>query len=88
METKITKKQEKAVIKSYIESIQKDLRTYGKVRIPELGIFKVKTKKARKARKGVNPFTGQPMTFKAKPKSKVIKFRPAKGLKTIVQKRK
>ncbi len=47
------------------------------------GSFKVVTvnKPARKARKGVNPFTGEETMFKAKPASVAVKIRPLKALK-------
>lgn len=44
----------------------------------------VKTKPATKARKGVNPFTGEEMMFKAKPASKVVRIRPFKKLKSAI----
>ncbi len=40
----------------------------------------VKKKKATKARKGTNPFTGEEMMFKAKPASKAVKVRALKTL--------
>ncbi len=50
------------------------------------GLFKIKTirKPATKARKGVNPFTKEEVTFKAKPARTVIKIRPLKKLKDMV----
>ena len=36
---------------------------------------------AKKARKGINPFTGQPTIFKAKPATVKVKVRPMKKLK-------
>ena len=36
---------------------------------------------AKKARKGINPFTGQETTFKAKPATVKVKVRPMKKLK-------
>ncbi|WP_372764740.1 HU family DNA-binding protein, partial [Litorivivens sp.] len=47
------------------------------------GLMKVVTvkKPARKARKGINPFTGEETTFKAKPASIAVKVRPLKKLK-------
>ena len=36
---------------------------------------------AKKARKGVNPFTGEPTTFTAKPATVKVKVRPMKKLK-------
>jgi nucleoid DNA-binding protein len=36
---------------------------------------------AKPARKGINPFTGEPTTFKAKPATVRVKVRPMKRLK-------
>lgn len=49
------------------------------------GIFKMKVvkKPATKARKGINPFTGEPTTFKAKPASRKVKILPLKQLKEM-----
>ena len=44
----------------------------------------VKKKPATKACKGINPFTGEEMMFKAKPASKQVKIRPLKTLKDMV----
>lgn len=41
-------------------------------------------KPATKSRKGINPFTGQETTFKAKPARNVVKVRALKGLKEMV----
>ena len=41
-------------------------------------------KPRRAARKGINPFTGEEMMFKAKPAHNVIKVRPLKSLKEMV----
>jgi hypothetical protein len=38
-------------------------------------------KPATKAREGINPFTKEPTTFKAKPARKIIKARPVKAAK-------
>jgi nucleoid DNA-binding protein len=47
------------------------------------GLFKILVvrKPATKARKGINPFTGEETTFKAKPASNAVKVRPLKKLK-------
>ncbi|MBN4080405.1 HU family DNA-binding protein [Beggiatoa alba] len=49
------------------------------------GLLKVKVvrKPATKARKGINPFTGEPTIFKAKPARNVIKCQPLKALKEM-----
>jgi nucleoid DNA-binding protein len=56
-------------------------RGLGEFTIP--GLMKVTTvkKPAKKARKGVNPFTGEEQMFKAKPASIAVKVRPLKKLK-------
>ena len=52
------------------------------------GILKINTikKPAKKARKGVNPFTGEEQMFKAKPASTAVKVRPLKKLKEMAGK--
>ncbi len=56
----------------------------GVFNIPGLMKIVVQDKLAKKARKGINPFTGEEMMFKAKPASRVVKVRPLKGLKDMV----
>lgn len=47
------------------------------------GLLKITVTKvaAKPARKGINPFTGEPATFKAKPATVKVKVRPMKKLK-------
>ena len=49
------------------------------------GLLKIVTvkKPARKARKGINPFTGEETMFKAKPASIAVKIRPLKSVKEM-----
>jgi nucleoid DNA-binding protein len=56
----------------------------GTVQVPGLMKVIVKRLPATKERKGINPFTGQETTFKAKPARNVVKVRPMKGLKQMV----
>jgi nucleoid DNA-binding protein len=60
-------------------------RSVGEFTVP--GIMKITTvkKPARKARKGINPFTGEETTFKAKPASIAVKIRPLKKLKEFAE---
>ena len=44
----------------------------------------VKPLPARKARKGINPFTKEETVFKAKPARNVVKVRPLMALKNMV----
>lgn len=51
--------------------------------LPGLLKIKVVRKPATKARKGINPFTGEPTVFKAKPARNVVKVQPLKNLKEM-----
>ncbi len=53
----------------------------GSVPLGHLGRLKMRYKKATKSRKGVNPFTGEPATFKAKPATLQPRFTAGKALK-------
>jgi len=56
----------------------------GEVLIPGLLRLNVVDKPATRKHEGVNPFTKEPMTYKAKAARKVIKVRPLKALKDAV----
>ncbi len=56
----------------------------GVFQIPGLLKLKVVRKPATKAKQGINPFTKEPMTIKAKPARNVIKAVALKGLKDQV----
>jgi len=85
-DTGLTRKDVAAVFESLNGQIKKNLggRGPGLFSIPGLLKMRVVKKPARKARKGVNPFTGEEMMFKAKPATKVVKVSPLKGLKDMV----
>ncbi len=53
--------------------------------LPGLLKIKVVRKPATKARKGINPFTGEPTIFKAKPARNVIKVQALKALKEMAK---
>jgi nucleoid DNA-binding protein len=55
----------------------------GEFTLPGLAKCVVKHKPATKARKGISPFTGEEMMFKAKPARNVVKIRPLKKLKEM-----
>lgn len=85
--TELSRKQVSAVFDE-IESLI--ARSIGKKGLGEFtlpGLLKITTvkKPARKARKGINPFTGEETTFKAKPASVAVKVRPLKKLKEFVE---
>ncbi len=83
--TEITKKDVGAVLESLSSMIGLDIsKGAGVFTIPGLMKVMVKKKPATKARKGVNPFTGEEMVIKAKPARNVVRIRPLKALKDLV----
>ena len=85
-DTGLTRREVGAVFDSLQVLIKKNLgrRGPGMFSIPGLMKIKVATQPATKARKGINPFTGEEMMFKAKPARKTVKVQPLKGLKEMV----
>ena len=86
-DTGLTRKDVAAVFDSLSAQIKKNLggrAAAGIFTVPGLLKMKVVKKPAKKARKGINPFTGEEMMFKAKPASKVVKVAPLKALKDMV----
>ena len=83
-DTELSKKQVSAVFESLNGIIKKSLKGAGLFTMPGLLKMKVVKKPATKARQGTNPFTGEPMTFKAKPASKKVRVMPLKSLKGFV----
>jgi len=85
-ETGLTKREVASVFEAMAGLIKKDLgrRGPGMFTVPGLMKIRVKRKPATKARKGVNPFTGEEMMFKAKPARNVVKITPLKALKDMV----
>jgi len=83
-ETDLKKKDVAAVFEAMSAMIKKDLNKVGVFSVPGLMKVKVVKKPAVPARKGVNPFTGEEMMFKAKPARNVVKITPLKSLKEMV----
>ena len=84
--TGVPKKQTAAVLQELSAVISRHLKkgAAGVFTLPGLVKIKTLSKPARKARKGVNPFTGEEMMFKAKPASIVVKVQALKALKSMV----
>lgn len=82
----ISKKEVSAVFETMGSMIAADLSkgNAGTFNVPGLMKVTVQRKPATKARKGINPFTGEMTTFKAKPARNVVKVRPLKALKDMV----
>ncbi|MEE4246703.1 MAG: HU family DNA-binding protein [Kangiellaceae bacterium] len=85
--TELSKKQVSSVIDELSVLIERHIkkRAAGEFVMP--GLFKIQTvrKPATKARKGINPFTGEETVFKAKPAKTVVKIRPLKKLKEMTE---
>ncbi len=84
--TGLTKKDVGAVFDAMSTLIKRDLKRNGPgvYTVPGLMKIKVVRKPATKSRKGVNPFTGEAMVFKAKPARNVVKVLALKALKDMV----
>jgi nucleoid DNA-binding protein len=84
--TELSRKQVAGVFDAMGGLIKKDLSSRGPGIFTVPGLMKIKRihKPATKARDGINPFTGEPTTFKAKPARNVVKVQPLKGLKAMV----
>jgi nucleoid DNA-binding protein len=80
----LEKKQVSAVLDALNNVVYKELKADREVTIP--GLLKLTTvrKPAQPEREGLNPFTKEMTTFKAKPARTVVKPRPVKALKDAV----
>jgi DNA-binding protein HU-beta len=78
---KLTRKDVEGVLASLANVGYKEFKTTGAFLVPGFAKFVIVRKPATKAHKGINPFTKEPMTFKAKPARKIIKARPVKAAK-------
>ena len=84
--TGLARKEVVSVFDALNDMIEANLkpRGPGMFSVPGLMKIRVNKKPATKARKGINPFTGEETTFKAKPARKVVKVTPLKNLKDMV----
>lgn len=85
----LTDRQKKQLYKERATEIAKDLKKDGKAKLVDVGVLHVKVKPARKAKTIPKPAhwggkPGETMRVKARPKSKVVKFRASKVLKESV----
>ena len=84
-QTELSKKQVADVFDALSGIVERHIkkRAVGHFSLP--GLLKVKTvrKPATRARKGINPFTGEETMFQAKPARTVVKVLPLKKLKDM-----
>jgi nucleoid DNA-binding protein len=82
----LDKKSVTRVFESLTELIKKELRKpNGEFVIPGLLKLKAVKKPATKEREGINPFTKEPITIKAKPAQKKVRASALKALKDLIQ---
>ena len=82
--TSLSKRDVKNVMDTLVDVGHKELKKNGLFLVPGFAKFVVVKKPATKERKGINPFNGQEMIFKAKPARKIVRARPVKAAKQAV----
>ncbi len=85
--TGLSRKQVAAVFEGLAGLVGKSIGKKGPGIYVVPGLMKVRVvrKPATKAREGINPFTGQPTIFKAKPARNVVKIQALKALKEMAK---
>merc|ERR1711881_708731 len=82
--TGLKTKDAKGVVDALMAVAVSQVKKSGSFKLAGMLNMKLKNKPARKARKGVNPFTKEPCVFKAKPASKTVRVLPMKKLKDML----
>ena len=72
-ENEMGKKDVRGVLETLATIGYKELKKTGVFLVPGFAKFVVIKKPATKARQGTNPFSGEPMMFKAKPARKIVR---------------
>lgn len=85
--TDMTRKQVNSVLDELAVLIERHVKKRSVGEFVLAGLIKIHTVKrpAKKAYKGINPFTGKETTFKARPASVAVKVHALKGLKDMAQ---
>ena len=81
---KLARKDVARVLESLANVGYREMKKNGVFVLPGFAKFVVIKKPATKERPGINPFTKEPITIKAKPARKVLKARPVKAAKDSV----
>lgn len=84
VQQQLAKRDVKGVLEALVSVGHKELKKAGVFLVPGFAKFVVIKKPATKARKGINPFNGEEMMFKAKPARKIVRARPVKAAKDSV----
>jgi nucleoid DNA-binding protein len=82
----LSKKQARAALDSINAMVAQQLgqKGPGEIVLPGLLKLSIVVKPATHQHEGINPFTKEPMTYKAKPARKVVRVRPLKALKDAI----
>jgi nucleoid DNA-binding protein len=85
--TALSKKDVVASLEALTKVIELHIKSRGPGKFVMPGLLKINVvkKAAKPARKGINPFTGEEVMFKAKPAHKVIKIKALKKLKEMTE---
>ena len=75
----------RTLVNDYLSVLESGLLLGASVPIGDIGRLSVAKRPARKARAGITPATGAPLTIPAKPASLVPRMRFRKALKTRLQ---
>lgn len=86
-EARVKRAEFRKAVESAFEAAAKASASGDRVRFPVIGALVRKDVKARKAGQGVNPFTGEPMTIKARPAFKKPRWSFPRNLKDLFAKR-
>ena len=81
MHPEINERDASQIVDMTFEGVKSNLKKERRYSQPGFGTFRLLHRKARPARAGRNPFTGEAIRIKASPAMKIVKFRPAKELK-------
>jgi DNA-binding protein HU-beta len=80
-EHEVAKQDVRDVMRTLAATGYKELKKNGVFLVPGFAKFVIIDKPAAKARKGTNPFNGEPMIFSAKPARRVVRARLIKPAK-------
>ena len=80
-DNELSPKQVKGVFGTLEGIAHSSLKKEGEFKLPGFAKFVVVKKPATKEHKGISPFSGEEVVFKAKPARNIIKARPVKAIK-------
>ena len=83
----VSRKHVKALIEGLTDILTAELKKNEVFVLPNVAKFVVAKRESRPEREGTNPFTGEKITIKARPATKVVKVRPVKALKDEIAKK-